>query len=102
MTSEAQMVKWAGINLSVIPSIGKPTTSRTELHRFSMPPRSKLHELSGRPYYVNKNVDYRTPVDNLGHLLLVPTQTLTLFWPEGGEGGGGGVGGGAGNIVYCI
>ena len=45
----SNMVKWAGINLSVIPSDGKPTPSRTELHRFSTPSRTLLYGLSRQP-----------------------------------------------------
>jgi hypothetical protein len=49
---KSNMVKWAGINLLVIPSDRKPTLYFTELHRFSPPSRSELYGLLRRPCYV--------------------------------------------------
>ena len=45
-SKEFPMVKWAGINLSVIPGDERPMLSCTELHGFSMPSCSELHGLS--------------------------------------------------------
>ena len=68
------MVKWAGINLSVIPSDGKPTPYCTELHGFSTPTRGELHALWRQPCYINKNLCSMGPLHLTSfHYLLVCT-----------------------------
>ena len=51
------MVNWAGINLSIITSNGKPTPSCSELHGFSLPSHIELYRLSSRPSQIKKNVE---------------------------------------------